>query len=377
MCDENGSKNDILSPQEVTSMNITQHTFGQEEISQLRDYRNKQRDGRLKIRFMGLVMLAEDMAIEQAASLIGKSVKTLMNWGNQYLTKGIDCLNSFNYKPKQRYLKSWQIEQLVAWVNETHPAKTKQVRAYIKEQFRVTYTIEAVRVLLHKQGLKHLRPKTQPGNPPSEAEQREFVTTYEAMKAEAEPGTTFLFLDAMHLVHQNEPGYCWGDPKNPPVIPTNSGRKRLNILGGYNPADYSLLHVTGEAACNGDRVMEFFEVVAAQHAAAPQVIMFSDNATYFYATPVREWLEAHPTMWLLPLPAYAPNLNLIERFWKFVKEHLVKNTYYEKYKTFRAQVCRLLNHVNEYVDELKTLMVENFQIIQPKLGTCKQGSRGL
>jgi transposase len=350
-------------------MDITQHTFSQEEMAQLRKYRDNQRDGRLKIRFIGLLMLAKNMTIDQAAFLIGKSVKTLMTWGRQYLTKGLDALNSFNYQPKQTYLKPAQLAQLVAWVKATNPAKTKQVRAYIKAEFGVTYSVEAVRVLLHKQGLKRLRPKTQPGNPPSEAEQREWVTQYEQMKAEGEPGTQFLFLDAMHLVHQNEPGYCWGDPKDPPVIKTNTGRKRLNILGAYNPAAYSLLHVTGEASCNGERVVELFDLIAAHHRAAPQVVMFSDNATYFYSEQVCDWLEAHPHLWLLPLPPYAPNLNLIERLWKFAKELLVKNTYYEKYKTFRAQVFRFLNHVDQYVDDLKTLMVEKFQIIPPKVAS--------
>ena len=66
------------------------------------------------------------------------------------------------------------------------------------------------------------------------------------------------------------------------------------------------------------------------------------------------------------LPAYAPNLNLIERLWRFVKEKLVMNTYYKKYKTFRAKAFRLLNHVDEYVDEFKSLMVENFQIVKTK-----------
>jgi transposase len=73
-------------------------------------------------------------------------------------------------------------------------------------------------------------------------------------------------------------------------------------------------------------------------------------------------VEAHPRCWLLPFPPYAPNLNLIERLWKFAKEALVKNTYDEKYKAFRAQVFRFLNHLDQYADELKTLMVEKFQI---------------
>jgi len=347
-------------------MDIIQHPFGQEEIHHLRQFRDQQHDGRLKIRFIGLLMLAEHIAIEHAASLIGRSVKTLRYWGHQDLTQGVDRLNSFNYQPKQTYLKPSQIAQVVTWVTTTNPAKAKHVKAYIQEQFNVQYTREAVRQLLHKHGLKRLRPTKQPGDPPSEDEQCAFVTRYETMKAECEPGTVFLFGDAMHLVHQNEPGYCWGDPKAPPVIKTNSGRQRLNILGAYNPTEHSLVHLTGEENCDAVRAIAFLDTVEKAYIAVPHLVLFVDNARYFHAIMVTEWLTEHPRVHLEFLPAYAPNLNLIERFWKFAKAHLVKNTYYEKYKTFRAHVFRFLNHVGEYVNELKTLMVENFQIIQPK-----------
>jgi len=55
---------------------------------------------------------------------------------------------------------------------------------------------------------------------------------------------------------------------------------------------------------------------------------------------------------------------LIERFWRFVKDKLVKNKYYEKYKTFRANVFRLLNHTDQYINEFKSLMVEKFEIVK-------------
>lgn len=347
-------------------LTIAHYLFTPEELSQLRAYRDHQPDGRLRSRFEAFLMVAEDIPLDTVARVIGKSIRTIERWGQQFFDKGIECLNAFNYQGKSCLLSAPQLTQLVTWVTETNPSTTKHVRTYVLEQFRVAYTCEAIRQILHKQGLTRLRPRVQPGKPPSEATQREFVANYEQMKAESAPGTVFLFLDAMHLVHQNTPGLCWGDPKNPPVIKTNSGRKRLNILGGYKPDDYSVIHVTGEASCNAERVVELFERILQQHAAAPEIIMFSDNAKYFYAPSVREWIEAHPSMWLLPLPAYAPNLNLIERLWKFVKEHLVKNTYYEHYKTFRAHVFRFLNHLENYTDALHTLMVEKFQIIQPK-----------
>jgi transposase len=351
----------------METLTIAHYLFTEDEKRDLHAARDAQDDGRLKLRFVALLMLAEEMAITVVARVVGKSVPTLERWGAQYLHKGLESLHSFNYTAKQTTLTSVQIAQMVAWVKQTHPATVKQVKAYIAEHFRVTYAVETVRVLLRKQGLRRLLPPTQPGHPPTVAAQHELVATYEQLKAERTPGTPLLFLEGMHLVHQVQRGYCWGDPADPPVLPTNTGRKRLNLLGAYNPTDASLLHVTGEATCNGERVVELLERIVTHYPTAPEIILCSDNAPYFYSTRVHTWCEAHPQVWLLPLPPYAPNLNLIERLWRFVKERLVKNTYYAQYKTFRAQVFRLLNHLDEHLETLKRLIVERFQILEPKV----------
>lgn len=344
-------------------MDIANYQFQSDEIQSLKRYRDEQQDFRLKIRFIALLMLAQGINVEIVASSIGKSVKTIENWFQQYRAKGIDSLNSFHYKPKQAFLKREQIDQLLTWVKGENPGKVKQIREYIKEQFSVDYSVEAVRQLLHRHGLKLLRPKLIPGHPPSEEEQREFIEKYHTMKSSSESGTVFLFVDGMHLVHQNIAGLCWGDPHNPPVMETNTGRKRLNILGAYNPDSHSLVHLTGEENCDAKRVIEFYTLIIKAYPNAPKIVLTRDNAAYFNAKIVTQWLKEHPVLHIEPLPPYAPNLNLIERFWRFAKEKLVRNTYYKKYMTFRAKVFQFLNHVDKYADELKTLMVEKFQII--------------
>jgi len=154
------------------AMDVSNYKFSDQEIELLNQYRDNQDDARLQARFIALLMLAEGIEINKVASIIGKSIKTIENWHRQYDIKGIDSLNFFQYKPKQSYLNDEQIEQLTTWVKSTNPAKLKQVRAYIIEQFKVKYSTEAIRKLLHKKGLKLLRPKVMPGNPPSEEEQK-------------------------------------------------------------------------------------------------------------------------------------------------------------------------------------------------------------
>jgi transposase len=353
---------DYLNNTEVI-MDISNYKFSDEEIARLQQYRDSQEDARLRLRFIAILMLAVDTSIKNVAVTTGVSMKTIENWHRQYLTKGIDCLNSFQYKPKQPYLSDEQTQALCQWVKTTNPSRLKQIRAYIIEQFGIKYTIEAIRKLLHKHKLKLIQPKLLPGNPPSEDVQKNKIAEYFEMKSNCEPGTAFLFGDGMHLIHQNIPQLCWGDPKAPPILKTNTGRERLNILGAYNPDNQRFIHITGEENCDANRVIKYFEMIIDSYRHAPKIILFLDNAKYFKAKIVRDWLKEHPKLHIEFLPAYAPNLNLIERFWRFAKEKLVKNSYCPKYKVFRAKVFSFLNHVDQYADELRTLMVENFQIV--------------
>lgn len=170
----------------------------------------------------------------------------------------------------------------------------------------------------------------------------------------------------MHLVHQNIAGLCWADPKNPPVLKTNTGRQRLNILGAYNPDSHSFVHQTSEENCDAQRVIEYFDMILKSYPQTPKIVLFLDNAKYFKAKIVSDWRKENPRFIVEFLPPYSPNLNLIERFWRFVKKHLVKNKYYKKYKTFRAKVFQFLNHIDQHADELVTLMVEKFEIVKVK-----------
>lgn len=120
-----------------------------------------------------------------------------------------------------------------------------------------------------------------------------------------------LFGDAMHPVHQNFPGLCRGNPAFPPTSETNSGRKCLNIIGAYDPAAYSFTHLTGEENCNAERVIEFLELIYKKYCNVSNIYLILDNAKYFHATKVRNWVDEHKKINIVFLTSYAPNLNLI------------------------------------------------------------------
>jgi len=65
---------------------------------------------------------------------------------------------------------------------------------------------------------------------------------------------------------------------------------------------------------------------------------------------------------LLFLPPYSPNLNLIERLWKFVKKKCLYSTYYDKFDKFQEAISNCLNEAPaKHQSELQSLLTLNFQ----------------
>jgi len=110
--------------------------------------------------------------IEAGAEIFGKHTETVKNWFCQYLTGCTEKLNSFSYKTKKSYLSRYQINQVIIFVTYKNPEPVKEVKNYIDEKFSVSYSVEAVRKLLIKNGLKVISPRTVPGNTQSPDEQK-------------------------------------------------------------------------------------------------------------------------------------------------------------------------------------------------------------
>jgi len=91
------------------------------------------------------------------------------------------------------------------------------------------------------------------------------------------------------------------------------------------------------------------------------IVIVLDNARYQHCQLVEE-LAKELGITLQFLPSYSPNLNLIERLWKFVKKKCLYNVYYETFEDFVEGINDCLKRVEtEYKNELATLMKPNFQ----------------
>ena len=108
-------------------MKISEYYFSKDEIEMLKKYRDLQKEMRLKIRFIALLLLANRNPVEEVATAIGVCAKTVINWYKLYREKGIDSMNSYNYKPKKAYLSYHQICQVIIWVTWANPENILEI----------------------------------------------------------------------------------------------------------------------------------------------------------------------------------------------------------------------------------------------------------
>ena len=168
------------------------------------------------------------------------------------------------------------------------------------------------------------------------------------------------FLDAAHLLHAAIPSQGWIKRGKTMQLKTNSGRNRLNILGAYSPDERDLISLEGRESCDGERVAQLLHKIRAANP-GKRLLMVLDNAPYNHSDAVSEAAK-RLRIELLYLPTYSPNLNLIERFWKFLKRKVARNRYYTTFAEFRTAVQNVLNNIPAYHDELSSLMTERFQL---------------
>jgi transposase len=147
-------------------------------------------------------------------------------------------------------------------------------------------------------------------------------------------------------------------------VGVGDGRKRLNILGADCPDDHDYVDLRlTKANITGEQFVKLLEKLRARHPETGKFILYLDNARYYSKPVVMEWLAAHRGFRLVFLPAYSPNLNLIERLWKFLRKTAL-NRWHPTFEAMQAAVATVLDHLDGYRAELSTLMTERFAIVE-------------
>ena len=175
--------------------------------------------------------------------------------------------------------------------------------------------------------------------------------------AEAGKGHVF-FVDAAHFVFGTFLCCLWSFQRI--FIRAASGRQRFNVLGAWNAITRELITVTNTTVVNTETMCELLRKIAILGLTGP-ITLVLDNARY-QRNAVVQSLAEQLSITLLFLPSYSPNLNLIERLWRFTKREALYGRYYATFAGFRAAIEKTIGGVSTtHAESLKTLMTLKFQ----------------
>jgi transposase len=167
--------------------------------------------------------------------------------------------------------------------------------------------------------------------------------------------------DAVHPQHNTRASYGWITSGENFDIASNSGRSRLNINGAINAHDVTRVVVREDQRINTESVINLFKALE-QVEPTGTIYVICDNARYYHSRAVKKWVKTSRIKQVF-LPSYAPNLNLIERLWKFMRKKVISAYYYPTKEEFREAVLSFFANIKDFKSELENLMTLNFQII--------------
>ena len=259
-----------------------------------------------------------------------------------------------------------QFDQVRAKLKTATIHKLQQARQWLADNFDYHGSKESTRRLLHRLGFRPLKVNPFPGNSKKLEEwlanQDRWIEHLEELHDKARNGSIDMaFCDAAHFVYGKFCSFMWTD--EPKYKSTGSGRQRLNVYGAYDPITGRVLTNYGEGTVDAEYIVEFLKWLRKHHYLCKEkkLHLMMDNARYQHCRFVKEEAEKL-NIELEFQPSYSPNLNLIERVWKYIKG-LLGRSYYSTKDEFFGAVTAILEATDQPVHQEKfaTLLTMKFQ----------------
>lgn len=329
-------------------------------IKRLRVLQRKHKDKRVYIKVTVLLMLHQGYAAQDIAESLGIDDSTVYRYRQGFEEVGLhEYLKTF-YVAYSGLLTQEEEQQLLAELRQHLYINSLEVAAYIEQEFGVEYTSSAVVKLLNRLGFIYKKTKGVPCKANREA-QEEFVQELTDLLAQLDDNQVVYFNDAVHPQHNTRPDYGWIYQGEDFEMPANPGRRRININGALNAQKVTDVIIVESDTINAQSCIELWKK---QHCKHPGKTIFNicDNARYYHSRYLKDWLAKNPWCRVIYLPPYAPNLNLIERLWKYLRKQVTSYLFYEHFAEFRSAILDFFKNIKEHKKALESLLTLKFRI---------------
>ena len=305
-------------------------------------------------------MLSKGFSAEDVAQSLGIHISTLYRYSKSYCAVGLSDFLATNYDGYWGNLSSVEISLLRTELKRAIYTDSKSVGIWIKNRFGVSYTSSGVVDLLNRIGFTYKKTKEVPCERNIEKQQTSASELSEIFKNQDEK-TIIYYADGVHPTHNSRSTYAWIEKGAEFEQPTVSGRDRVNINGLLNAKDVIDVIALESERINAQSTKELYQLALEKHPEAEKIIVISDNAKYYKNKELKEWVNGTKITQVFLSP-YSPNLNLIERLWRFLRKKIIDKEFYRTKELFREAINKFFKNIAQYKSELETLLTLNFRL---------------
>jgi transposase len=329
------------------------------KIKQLKKFHKRLKQKHAAYRINAIILLGSGWTPSEVAEVLLISEGSVRTYFKDFQQFGKAELIKRDYTGRESFLTEEQEQELSQHLEENLYQRSQDIQRYIVKKYQVSYSKSGLNDLLHRLNFTYHKPKPVPANIDLHVQEL-FIRKYRRLRKTMGENDVMLFADAVHPTHNNIPSYGWIKKGQKKTIPTNSGRQRVNINGAVN-IDSLAMTVDMAESINSASTIRLLEKVHRLYPLADVIHVILDNASYYHSHEVREWLAKHKRIKLHYLPSSSPNLNLIERVWKFFNEKVRNNRYDASFRDFQAACTDFFRKRTKWTKELRTRLTEKFQ----------------
>ena len=322
-------------------------------------------------RITSVLLLLAGVPHDRVAEWTGSCDRSIRQWMKQISSGDTDKLLTVSTGAGRKSKFVNIEEQVLADIESGNYHTLQQIADMVKEKYNIEVSLMAVSRLLKKNGIRKLKSSSLPAKA-DPAGQRNFYdeTLKPLMEKVVQKGTehVLLFMDASHFVMGNDfLGGIYGRTRR--FVKTFSGRKRYNVLGAIDYVSKKVITVTNDTYITAVDICKML-VKATSEYTGKQIHIILDNARYQKCDLVRKLAE-YLNIDLVFIPPYSPNLNLIERLWKFVKTRL-RSKYYDDFSLFQSTINSIINETTTtYRNQIESLIGEKVQLFDDLIPLCE------
>ena len=345
--------------------NLNKPKISKDDLKIISKRRHDHPDKKIRLRLNILWFTTQCDSAPQIAKFVGASARHVFNIIEMYKTYGLKRVMEINYFKQESKLEGFS-DLIREEFEKNPPASIKEARIRIKEMTGIRRSLTQIKVFIKKLGMKLLKTGTIPmGKNETSLEektekQRKFVSNkLDPLLKEAEQGERkVLFMDACHIQLACILGFLWCFAK--PYIRALPLRGRINIIGACSPYGEDIICDITQGSVDANAIA-FYLFKVRNTIKHGKITLVLDNAKYQKTAYVLKTAK-DLGIELLYLPVASPNLNIIERLWKFAKKTFVANNVFESLSELQTHLTKSFSSLKKkYKSDLRSLLTLNLQ----------------